>query len=77
MPVNKSRTKLQSDEQLIRGNDDTANLGRHALGLIHGHHNRQRTDAQAGDETTNGRLDPMRLGGNLDDGAKTGEEGRY
>ncbi|OAQ98804.1 hypothetical protein LLEC1_06905 [Akanthomyces lecanii] len=48
----------KGDEELVRGDDDAADRGGRALGLVHGHDDGQGADAQARDEPADGELHP-------------------
>ena len=53
------------DEELVRAHHGAADPGRRRLGLVHGHQQAQRADAQPGDEAPNHDLVPRRHGRNL------------
>merc|ERR1712000_82588 len=69
------RPDTQSDQKLVGRHDNAANDGGHTLGLVHGDNNREGTDTQARYETSHCELWPIGIGGNLNDGTDTGEEG--
>ena len=59
----------EGDEQLVSCREGTTDLRRRGLGLVHGHGGTKRTDAEATDETADGKLLPNVFRSNLDNDA--------
>lgn len=64
----------ESDEQLVRGDQGATDLARGRLGLVHGRQDRECTDAEAVNETTDDDLVPVVLRGDADDVADDVDE---
>lgn len=70
-----SSPDTKGNEELVRRNNDTADLGGCALGLVHGDDDGHGTNAETGDETAHGELNPVVRRGDFDRGTDAGEEG--
>ena len=70
-----SSPDTKGNQELIRRDNDTTNLGGCALGLVHGDDDGHGTDAETGDETAHSELNPVVRRGDFDGGTDAGEEG--
>lgn len=66
----------ESDEELVGGDNDTADDGGTGLGLVHGNDDGEGTDTDAVNEAADGELVPLGGGRDLDDDTNAGEEGK-
>lgn len=67
-----SSPDTKRDEELICRNEDTSNDGGRTLTLVHGNHDRKRSNSKTCNKSTDGELNPMRRRRDFDDGTDAG-----